>query len=105
MELPSDGPPTFFLVAFALVALVVLGGMVLVVVVALRNRKVLKDAGLDPLTAEAQLAVRFAHSGLLSPAASPATLEQRLAELADLHARGVISDEELAAARAKALQQ
>ena len=105
MELSPDGPPTFFLVAFAVVGLLVLCGFVLALVTALRNRRVLKDAGLDPLTAQAQLAVRFAQSGMLAPSVPTQTLEQRLSELSDLHTRGVISDEELAAARAKALQK
>ena len=105
MDISPEGPPTFFFVIFGVMALLVLGGFVLAAVTAVRNRRVLKDAGLDPLAAEAQLAVRFAQSGMLAPAATRKTLEQRLAELTDLHARGVISDEELAAARARTLSE
>lgn len=67
---------------------------------ATRGRRVLKQAGLDPLAAEAQLAARAAGSQLLAPQRS---LEERLRELDDLRSRGVITDAEHATARATAL--
>jgi hypothetical protein len=92
--------PTFFLVAFAVVALLIVAVGVMVVTGALRSRRVLRDSGLDPLSVPAQIAVRLAQG----PAAAPAkSLEQRLTELDDLHRRGVISDAEHAAARGAAL--
>jgi hypothetical protein len=74
-----------------------------------KRRKVLRDAGLDPMVASVQMEARLANSALLSPA-SPAgptpaakTVEERLADLESLHERGLISAEELHEARAKVL--
>jgi hypothetical protein len=56
-----------------------------------RNANIIADGG-DP--------------ALVPEAASPAALkETRLAELGDLHSRGLISDDELATARAKILAE
>lgn len=89
------------IVAFFLLFVVMFIGVVFFMVMsAARSKKALEDAGLDPLAAEAQLAGRAADSQLLAP---PRTLEERLRELDDLHARGVISGDEHAAARARAL--
>lgn len=96
---------TAFFVFFGVVALFIVGVFVLIAVTGVKNRRVLKDAGIDPLTAQAQLAVPLANSRLLAPKDAEQSLEQRLTELADLHSRGVISDTELATARAKALEQ
>src|SRR4051812_23028562 len=92
-------PPVFeILVAFVGVfILVVLGFIVLSIV---RSRKVLRDSGLDPLAAHAQIAARFAQGPL---ATSAQTLEQRLTELDDLHRRGLITGAEHDAARRAAL--
>jgi hypothetical protein len=62
---------------------------------------VLRSGGLNPLIAREQLAARLNQSRLAEPPAAEKPVEQRLAELEDLHERGVISDGELAAARAK----
>ena len=86
----------FFAVVFPLF-LLVLG---LIVRSALRSRKVLRDAGMDPIAAHAELTARLARGPLATPAPS---LEQRLAELDDLRRRGLITPEEHAAARAAAL--
>ncbi|HVQ87533.1 MAG TPA: SHOCT domain-containing protein [Actinomycetes bacterium] len=86
-----------FVAVFAVLFVAV---VVFIVVSATRSRAALKAGGLDPLAAEAQLAVQAAHSGLLAPAQS---LEQRLAELDDLQARGVITADEQQAARAQLL--
>ena len=83
----------FVLLFFAFVLTTIIAGIV-------RSRRVLKDAGLDPLAAEAQLAVALSRGPLMAPAVP---LEQRLTELDDLHRRGVISDAEHATARAKVL--
>src|SRR4051794_19077620 len=95
-----DGSPAWFDAAFVAAGVVVACGFVLTFYVALRNRRALKAAGYDPLTAQVQMADRFLRS---QEQRSPKPLEQRLAELDDLHARGVISAEEHADARAKAL--
>ena len=103
MDLGTGGPPAFFVVFLIIFLMFFVTVVTLIVKSALRSRRVLRDAGLDPLAAEAQLAVRLARSGMLAPSPQAKTLEQRLTELADLHTRGVISDDELAAARATAL--
>lgn len=92
--------PAWFEIALGVVAFLVLCGFVLTVVVVVRNARVLKRAGLSPLTSQADLVARFASSEVLAPAVS---LESRLVELADLRARGLINEEEHAAARAAAL--
>ena len=96
----GDFPP-FFLIMFGVVATFIVVVLVMGVVSAVRSRKVLRDAGLDPLAAHAQIAARLAHGPL---GAQEKSLEQRLAELDDLHRRGVISSTEHEAARAEALR-
>jgi hypothetical protein len=91
----SDAPIgllVFFGVVVALIAL----GFVFTGYSLVRNRKALRRAGYDPTTAGVQMAAQF-----LQGRGRP--LEQRLAELDDLHTRGVISDDEHAAARSQAL--
>jgi hypothetical protein len=73
---------------------------------------VLRSGGLNPFVAREQLEARM-NQRLTTPTAPPPpatgspaapagkSIEQRLAELQDLHARGVITAEELAAGRAK----
>jgi hypothetical protein len=85
---------------FVLFVVMFIGVVFFIVMSAARSKKALEDGGLDPLAAEAQLAARAAHSQLLAPTRS---IEDRLRELDDLHSRGVISDDEHAAARAKTL--
>ena len=65
-----------------------------------RNAAKARELGHDPLTMQTELAARAMDSGLLAPQKS---LEARLAELDDLRARGVITAEEHAKARADAL--
>ena len=100
MEPGSGDFPPFFLIAFGVVALFILAVFVMVVLSAVRSRRVLRAGGLDPLAAHAQLAVRLAEG---PPGASRKPLEQRLAELDDLHRRGVITAAEHGAARSAAL--
>jgi hypothetical protein len=92
--------PPFMKIAFAVFALFFVLIVVLIGKTAVRSRKVLRDNGLDPLAAQAQLAVRLARGPLGTPAKS---LEQRLSELDDLHRRGLITDDEHSAARRAAL--
>ena len=105
MEDPSsswggEGIPDYVLwfgVAFLILFVVVVGFIIFTWV---KNWRAFKQAGLDPIAAQSEIAGRLMNSELLAP---EQTLEQRLGELDDLHARGVISDEEHRAARAKAL--
>ena len=65
-----------------------------------RNLKVMRDAGIDdPMTAGGQIAARLAQGRLLEGTST----EDRLRELDDLLARGVISADEHADARRRAL--
>ena len=95
---------TFIKVAFVVVGLLFAIAIIRAIIYAPRRRKILRDAGLDPMMASVQMEARLANSALLAPAGSAAkTVEERLAELESLHGRGVISSEELRAARAKVL--
>ncbi|WP_052226489.1 hypothetical protein [Microbacterium mangrovi] len=101
-----------FGVFFALFGIVFVAILIFTVVVAVKRYSAVKRAGYDPLTVDAQLVTRAMDSELLrpadaaTPAAGPAprTIESRLAELDDLFARGVISADERAAARADILK-
>ena len=65
-----------------------------------RNLKVMREAGVDdPMTAGGQIAARVAQGRLLEGAST----EDRLRELDDLLARGVVSADEHADARRRAL--
>ncbi|PYY37745.1 hypothetical protein DEJ16_05265 [Curtobacterium sp. MCJR17_055] len=80
--------------------LVVIGILVSIGITAYRSTRMAKR-GQNPFTIEEDLA----HSAMRSRALAPmTTLEQRLAELDDLHRRGVITDEEHRAARSDALR-
>jgi uncharacterized membrane protein len=69
-------------VVFVLVVIMFVSVVLVIAVSASRSRRPLKDDGLPPTT-----------------------LEERLLELDDLHARGVISDEERATTRARLLAE
>jgi Short C-terminal domain len=79
----------------AMVVLVVCGWITTAVIVA-RNGRVFRQAGIDPTTAGAQLAVRV----IRGQAARPST-SSRLAELGDLRDRGLITPDEYEARRAQ----
>jgi len=92
---------------FVLFGLLFAGVVIFIIVVAVRKWNVAKEAGYDPLTMDTQIAAQVGRSALLRPSDAVSerpSIEQRLAELDDLHARGVISDAEHVAARAKALE-
>jgi len=100
MDPAVDGFPPLFVIAFAAVVLAVLVVIVFTVVGAVRSRRVLRDRGLDPMTAHAQLVAGIAQGPL---GTAPQSLDQRLTELDDLLRRGRITAAEHAAARAAAL--
>jgi hypothetical protein len=107
---PGFGDSGFEAMANGMIAIVfvlVIAGVIWGGVVAFRKYRVLKDAGIDPLTVDAAIAAKVLQSDALSARPQPAlepTLEQRLLELDDLHARGVISDDEHREARSAALR-
>src|SRR4051812_43474725 len=92
--------PPFMLVAFALFAVFFVGVLAFVVTGIVRSRRVLRDSGLDPLAAQAQITAPPAQGPLSTPARR---VEQRLAELDDLRGRGLITAEEHAEGRRAAL--
>jgi len=77
-----------------------LGFVAIVVTIIVRSARMAKR-GQNPFTVQEDLAYQAVQSRTLAPEKS---LEQRLAELDDLHTRGVISDDEHRAARAEALR-
>jgi hypothetical protein len=92
---------------FVLFGLLFAAVVIFMIVTVVRRWNVAKKAGYDPLAMDTQIAAQIGQSALLRrPDAAPErpSIEQRLAELDDLHARGVISDVEHVAARAKALE-
>lgn len=96
--------PLVFALFFAAVVLLMVCIVVLGVVQTVRNRQVLRDAGIDPGTVGSQLAVRYL-SGQTPPAGRPAVrpASDRLAELTDLQNRGLITPEEYQTRRAQIL--
>lgn len=107
--LTGAGIPAAFSVVFVLVAVVVVAGIAFSVFVGIRKYSVIKKSGHDPFTVDAAVAAKVLNSDLLRPGtavddSAPAkSLEQRLSDIDDLHARGVISDDERTAARAAIL--
>src|SRR6476646_4370246 len=100
MGADSAALPPLFEIVIAVIAVFFLAVVVMIGISIARNRRVLRDSGLDPLAARAQIAARLSQVPLTSPAKS---LEQRLSELDDLHRRGVITESEHRAARTAAL--
>jgi hypothetical protein len=104
----SSGFPTWFIVLFVVVAVIGIGS-------AIWRTVVLRKGGLNPFVAKEQLEVQLRKklqetagpTPTPTPAPTPAppakTIEERLAELDDLHERGVITAEERAAGRAKVI--
>ncbi|WP_144715381.1 SHOCT domain-containing protein [Curtobacterium pusillum] len=102
----TDNPmvPAGYDVVWSLVMIggvIVVLGMIAVIVLAVHRSTRMANRGQNPLTLTEDLAFQAAQSDALAPARS---LEQRLAELDDLHARGVITDDEHRSARMDALR-
>jgi hypothetical protein len=100
MDAGFGNTPPFFEIVLAVILVLFLVTVVGIVISVARSRRVLRDNGLDPLAARAQIAARIARGPLAAPAQN---LEQRLSELDDLHRRGVITDAEHSVARRAAL--
>lgn len=96
-------PPVFdvFGALFTVGIVVVVVAVVVIISLSLYRAKRMADRGQNPLTVQEDIAYQAMQSRTLAPTR---TLEQRLAELDDLHRRGVISDDEHRAARAEALR-
>src|SRR4051812_41549443 len=76
-------------------------GFVIAIAVAIYRATRMANRGQNPLTLQEDIAHRAMQSKTLAPVQS---LEQRLAELDDLHERGIISDDEHRSARTDALR-
>lgn len=96
----SDGFGAFG-VLFGVVAGIIALGFVSIIVLTIYRAKRMAGRGQNPLTMQEDIAYQAMQSRTLAP---EQPLERRLAELDDLHARGVISDEEHRSARAEALR-
>ena len=113
-----------FTAIFGVIATIVVIGIVITIIVAIVNAKKVVDSGHNPLTLQTELELKVLDSAALAPspsssaagpsatppaaaavAGSAESIEDRLHKLDDLHARKLITDEELAAARAKVLAQ
>lgn len=94
--MPGGGPgiPGWFIVLFVIVAVLAVGGSIW-------RYSVLRSGGLNPFVAREQLEARLNQTLTAAVPGPGQSIEQRLAELTDLHTRGVITDEELSAGRAK----
>ena len=102
---PSDGT---FSGLFGVFIVIFVLAIAFAIVRAVMNTKKMVDAGQNPLTLQTDIELAALKSQALAPAAttvtaSSATVEQKLAQLDDLHARKIITDEELAASRLKVL--
>ena len=100
-QYPTSGPP-WFDVFFILCLIGIVIGIMFRVLRAARRYGVYRNAGLSPMTHDAQIQAKIAQAGFM---AQPKSVEQRLAELDDLCRRGVISDSERAQARLKVLAE
>lgn len=89
---------------FGAVAVLIVSIWIYGAVKVVRNRRVLREAGYDPGTVASQLAVRYLQ-GQPAPTGHPAvrSAPDRLAELADLRDRGLITPDEYQARRAQIL--
>ncbi|MBD8059211.1 SHOCT domain-containing protein [Cellulomonas sp. JH27-2] len=100
---PFTAVPAFMAVMFAVFGVFFVAVVVLIVVSTRRKSRVLRDAGMDPLAADAQMMVAARDSRWMAPEPAVKTIEQRLAEIDDLERRGVIDRAERSAARARVL--
>lgn len=96
------GADVAFGAAFTIVPVLIVLGIVVALVSAVRRARVLRDAGLDPLTADAQVLAQAHQSLALAPERS---VESRLAEAEDLRRRGLISADEHGEMRRRILGQ
>lgn len=95
---PSDSSfDAMFTIFPILFVIMLIGGIVFT----LMNWKKAADAGVNPLTMETEAMTTLIKSKAL---ATEKSIEERLAELEALHAKGTISSAELSAARAEVLK-
>jgi hypothetical protein len=95
-----DTTPDLFNAFFAIVGVLFVGAIVFGVVAVTRNWRAARDAGLDPLAAETQIAGRLYNSSLLADGRSP---QERLSELEGLRANGLVDQAEYEQIRSRIL--
>ncbi|GAC56711.1 hypothetical protein GOHSU_12_01010 [Gordonia hirsuta DSM 44140 = NBRC 16056] len=97
--------PMWWDVVFATVPLLILLLLGFSIYAAIRSYRVAKQRGIDPLTADTELKTRLIQSDLLAASGTSAakSVEQRLAEVDDLHVRQLISSAERESARSRIL--
>ena len=89
------GIPGWFIAAAVIVVLAGAG-------TSIWRYSVLRSGGLNPFVAREQLEAKLNQNLSAGPSTPPGrSIEERPEELNDLHSRGVITDDELAAGRAK----
>lgn len=93
--------PTAFLWFVGVTVAVMVCILVLAAVSTVRNRRVLRQAGVDPSTVGSQLAVRYLRGQAGQPEVRSAS--DRLADLTDLRDRGLITPDEYQTRRAQVL--
>jgi hypothetical protein len=105
---PSDGISSGFSAVhtiFIIFIVVFVIAVISSIVIGIWKASVLRRGGLNPVVAEEQLETALyqnLRAGSATPAPAPEkSKEERLHEVMDLHERGLISDAELAGARAK----
>ena len=90
-----DSFSVFFTVICVFIGLV----FVFVVYAGVKNWNAMRAKGINPITAQAEITARMATGKIVE---GP-SVEQKLKEIDDLHARGLISDEEHQEGRKRAL--
>lgn len=91
-----------FPVAMGIIAVLFILVLGFIIFIWVRNYRSVKASGMDPFTLESTVATRIAKSQLL---AEQKSVEQKLAELDDLRARGIITNEEFQQARHDTLRE
>ena len=122
---PPDGldvsplEPSGFEAMASIIPVVVVLGIVVAIVLGIRNAGVYLRRGIDPTTVDAEMKARLLQSPMLTggealgwagaPATGPAparrTAEERLAEIDRLRSAGAITEDEQALARAEVLRE
>lgn len=109
-HMPSSSSPLVpggFDFLFALFPVLFVAVLIFIGFTAYRNYRAAKRGGVDPFAVDTELKVKAINSNALRGTGHPEpgarSLEQRLAEIDDLHRRGVITDAERATARTEIL--
>ncbi len=96
----SSGIPGVFIAGMVIFAVFFVSILTLIIVTGVKNYRAAKDKGQDIFTLETDLQIQALQSRALG---GDRSIEERLAEIDDLAARGVVDADERAAARAKIL--